>query len=98
MDTPRRRRRDREAPSQSREISGCPTNPFGGDPGGLWIITTEPTYHDIARRAYELYQQRGCTDGADWRDWFQAENELRTTYAPEETVVDLMRRGTAVAV
>lgn len=56
MDTPRRRRRDREAPNQSREISGCPTNPFGGNPGGLWIITTEPTYHDIARRAYELYQ------------------------------------------
>jgi hypothetical protein len=98
MDTPRRRRRDREAPSQSSEISGRPTNPLSGGPSGLWIITTEPTYDDIARRAYELYQQRGCTDGEDWRDWFQAENELRNRDAPEESLAALISRGAAVAV
>ena len=98
MDTPRRRRRDREAPSQSSEISGFPTHPFGGDPGGSWIITIEPTDDDIAHRAYELYQQRGCADGEDWRDWFQAESELRKRSAPKETIVALMSRGTAVAV
>lgn len=98
MDTPRRRRRDREVPSQSSEVSGCPTHPFSGDPSGFWIITTEPTHDDIARRAYELYQQRGCTDGEDWRDWFQAENELRKRHAPEESIAALISRGTAVAV
>ena len=36
-----------------------------------------PTYDEIARRAYELYQQRGGTGGQDWDDWLRAEAELR---------------------
>lgn len=31
----------------------------------------------IAARAYELYQARGGTHGADMDDWLQAEQELR---------------------
>jgi len=31
---------------------------------------------DIARRAYELYMQRGGEDGHDLEDWLQAEREL----------------------
>jgi hypothetical protein len=30
----------------------------------------------IARRAYELYQQRGCEPGHEIEDWLQAEAEL----------------------
>jgi hypothetical protein len=30
----------------------------------------------IARRAHELWQQRGHTEGADLDDWLQAEREL----------------------
>jgi hypothetical protein len=30
----------------------------------------------IRRRAYELYQQRGCMDGNDLDDWLQAESEV----------------------
>jgi hypothetical protein len=33
--------------------------------------------HDIARRAYELYCERGWQDGHDIDDWLQAERELR---------------------
>ena len=33
--------------------------------------------HDIARRAYELYEQRGRDDGHDLDDWLQAERDLR---------------------
>lgn len=29
----------------------------------------------IARRAYEKWQARGCPDGDDRRDWFEAEQE-----------------------
>lgn len=32
---------------------------------------------DIARRAYELYCDRGCQDGHDVEDWLTAERELR---------------------
>lgn len=31
----------------------------------------------IARRAYELYCERGYQDGRDMDDWLQAERELR---------------------
>ena len=30
----------------------------------------------IRRRAYDLYQQRGCQNGHDTNDWLQAEAEL----------------------
>jgi hypothetical protein len=31
---------------------------------------------EIARRAYELYLERGCRDGQDLDDWLIAEREL----------------------
>ena len=31
---------------------------------------------DIARRAFELYCDRGCQDGRDVDDWLAAEREL----------------------
>lgn len=33
--------------------------------------------HQIRCRAYELYEQRGGTDGHDLQDWLQAESEIR---------------------
>ena len=40
----------------------------------------------IARRAYELAQQRGFTPGAELDDWLQAEREIdaSTQQAPPE--------------
>ena len=32
---------------------------------------------DIARRAYEIYVQRGRLDGSDREDWRRAERELK---------------------
>ena len=31
---------------------------------------------DIAKRAFELYEARGCQNGHDVEDWLQAEQEL----------------------
>jgi hypothetical protein len=31
---------------------------------------------EIRVRAYELYEQRGCTPGLDEQDWFAAEREV----------------------
>ncbi|HYL16966.1 MAG TPA: DUF2934 domain-containing protein [Terriglobales bacterium] len=30
----------------------------------------------VVRRAYELFEARGCEPGRDWEDWFRAESEL----------------------
>ena len=36
----------------------------------------QPTPEQIAARAYQLYLERGRTDGHDLDDWMQAEYEL----------------------
>ena len=38
----------------------------------------EPSGEDIARRAYELYLQRGGEQGKDVEDWIRAEKELNS--------------------
>jgi hypothetical protein len=40
-------------------------------------ITSGMPDGDIARRAFELYCDRGCEDGHDVDDWLNAERELR---------------------
>jgi len=37
----------------------------------------EPSEEEIARRAHELYVQRGSKHGKDVEDWARAEKELR---------------------
>jgi hypothetical protein len=36
-----------------------------------------PSQEEIERRAYEIFLERGCTDGHAEEDWLQAEYELR---------------------
>jgi len=31
----------------------------------------------VRQRAYEIYQERGCTPGRENDDWLQAESEIR---------------------
>ena len=40
-------------------------------------IASGATESDIARRAFELYRDRGRVDGHDVDDWLSAEHELR---------------------
>lgn len=59
--------------------------PMGRTKGGRTRIPKEwsaPAYEDIARRAYELFQQRGGEPGHEQEDWLQAEKDLRQQKAP----------------
>lgn len=38
--------------------------------------TSQPTYEQIQQRAYEIYLERGGSDGSELEDWAQAEREL----------------------
>ena len=42
------------------------------------IATSEPSYDQIAKRAYELYLERGSVEGHHEEDWLLAEAELRS--------------------
>lgn len=43
-----------------------------------------PSKDEIERKAYEIYEQRGCENGHADDDWFAAEREL----TEQSTVVD----------
>lgn len=38
----------------------------------------------IARRAYEIYEERGGNHGDDINDWLKAEAEVKSTLKPEK--------------
>ena len=40
----------------------------------LWEV--QQVQLEVARRAYELFELRGCEHGHDWEDWFRAESEV----------------------
>jgi len=44
-----------------------------------------PIEQQIRQHAYELYEQRGRTDGHDLDDWLQAEYEIRRKQAKAAT-------------
>jgi Protein of unknown function (DUF2934) len=39
----------------------------------------------IRERAYELYEERGCTPGHESEDWFRAEREVRARHNHQQT-------------
>ena len=43
-------------------------------------VEGHPTREEIEARAYEIYTERGATDGQDVDDWLQAEIELSEKY------------------
>jgi DUF2934 family protein len=59
------------SPRSTTPDAAPPPGTNGGSP-----VTTE----DIARRAYELYEARGRTDGAQVDDWLLAEQQLGELY------------------
>ena len=75
MSTPRRHRKDQEPLTQS--IGTPATVPSATDDIQNAVgLAIEPTHEDIARRAYQLYEERGGEHGRDCQDWFRAEREL----------------------
>src|SRR6185295_3678455 len=58
--------REDAAPATFGQGADLPNAPVGEGPSG----------DDIARRAYELYLERGGTEGESLQDWLRAEEEL----------------------
>jgi hypothetical protein len=57
-------------PDTAADMRTGPPNPAGND-------IYQPTYEEIAERAYHRYLQRGGGPGGDFNDWVEAERELR---------------------
>lgn len=39
-------------------------------------VKSKPSHEDIAKRAYEIWQEQGCPNGNHEANWIQAEKEL----------------------
>ena len=63
---PKRTTRKEDTPQTKRIIFGKRTAASRG-----------PSQSEIERRAYEIFLERGGTDGHAEEDWLQAENEFR---------------------
>jgi Protein of unknown function (DUF2934) len=53
------------------------------------VSLEEPNYPDaeaVARRAYEIYRERGGAHGQDLDDWVRAERELRSVSGAHESL------------
>jgi len=66
--TSERRRQQSDPPSQPLSLRKIE------DLNWEWYM--QQVHPAIARRAYELFEMRGCEHGHDWEDWFRAESEL----------------------
>ncbi len=56
----------------------------------LTVMESSPDLQDkIRRRAYQLYEQRGSTDGHELCDWLQAESEVAQSKAKAVTAQNL---------
>ena len=62
---------------ETMENEPAQTEPAQEELPGREVISDEPTSEEIARRAYDRYQQRGGTHGFDQEDWYEAEREVR---------------------
>ncbi len=69
----------RTAPRQPQPSGMRTRRDTAADRSATATIEREPQPDGIARRAYEIYCERGCQDGRDMDDWLQAEQELRKT-------------------
>ena len=48
------------------------------------MITRKPSHDEIAQRAFELYQRRGCQPGHEMEDWIEAQKQLSIEPAKAE--------------
>lgn len=72
-----------KSPTDRRPMRGSPS---GESPESMPSSSAAPgrSTELIARRAYELFQQRGGEHGYDIDDWLQAERELADSTRDQE--------------
>jgi Protein of unknown function (DUF2934) len=76
MATTRGRRTAEEPPNHADNVRNAPQ-------ATDWRRMTDAEHDNIARRAYELYEQRGREPGHELEDWLQAEHEVQQRRSAE---------------
>ena len=74
MSTPRHRK-NLESLNRIAATSGTEPTERGSIPNPVDRLARAPSHDEIARRAYQLFEERGREPGHEWEDWFRAERE-----------------------
>ncbi len=56
-------------------------------------VRQKTTREEIEKRAYELFEERGCRDGHALEDWIDAERELAKPESIEPSKIASAGRG-----
>jgi len=70
--------RHRKNPESSNRVATTPgteRTETGSVPNPADRPARAPSHDEIARRAYQLFEERGREPGHEWEDWFRAERE-----------------------
>ena len=60
-------------------------------------VTEEVVRREIAERAYQFYEARGCQDGHDLQDWLRAEKEILAIQTGSDTEpTESLQRGVRI--
>jgi len=59
--------------------------------------SSTPTHEQIARRAYEIFMERGQPEGQDLAHWLEAERQLRASGQPSRSTPQMTSTQTAAA-
>ena len=70
-----RRFNNRNPMNQTADTTATEAIAVGDVPSSDEGLADGPTHDEIARRAYELFEERGSEPGHELEDWFQAERE-----------------------
>ena len=71
-----RLRNDREPLNQIADPRASEATATGNAASSVDRLAPGPTHDEVARRAYQLFEERGREPGREWEAWFQAEREL----------------------
>jgi len=66
------------SPMKTSKVTPMPTTDPVSRPMELQDFRPLGLEEEIRCRAYQLYEERGKTDGQELADWFQAEGEIMT--------------------
>ena len=62
-------------PRHGKNLESSHRDAGPSEPSPAQRLARAPSHDEIARRAYELFEERGREPGHEWEDWFRAERE-----------------------
>jgi hypothetical protein len=78
-------------PTQTRQTKESKSMAREAVRTGISKSYSPPTHDEIARRAYQIFVERGRPEGRDMEHWLEAEAQLVAAREPEVTTIPIAK-------